>query len=53
MITPPGGIVLDPFMGSGSTGIAAIECEFNFIGIEKENEYFEIASKRIEGVKAK
>lgn len=48
MITPPKGIVLDPFMGSGSTGIAAKECGFNFIGIEKEAEYFEIAVKRIE-----
>jgi site-specific DNA-methyltransferase (adenine-specific) len=48
LITPPSGIVLDPFMGSGSTGIAAKECGFNFIGIEKEKEYFEIAQKRIE-----
>lgn len=49
MITPPDGIVLDPFMGSGSTGIAARETGFKFIGIEKEPEYFEIASKRING----
>ncbi len=48
MVTPPNGIVLDPFMGSGSTGIAAKECGFDFIGIEKEAEYFEIAKKRIE-----
>lgn len=47
MITPPGGVVLDPFMGSGSTGIAAKECGFEFIGIEKEKEYFEIAKARI------
>lgn len=47
LITPPNGTVLDPFMGSGSTGIAAKECGFNFIGIEKEAEYFEIAKKRI------
>jgi len=47
MITPPEGIVLDPFMGSGSTGIAAKECGFKFIGIERETDYFEIASKRI------
>lgn len=47
MITPPEGIVLDPFMGSGSTGIAAKECGFKFIGIEREPDYFEIASKRI------
>lgn len=47
MITPTGGTVLDPFMGSGSTGIAAKECGFKFIGIEKEKDYFDIASKRI------
>jgi site-specific DNA-methyltransferase (adenine-specific) len=48
MITPPNGTVLDPFMGSGSTGIAAIETGFKFIGIEKEPEYFEIAKGRIQ-----
>jgi site-specific DNA-methyltransferase (adenine-specific) len=47
MITPPNGTVLDPFMGSGSTGIAAKECGFKFIGIEQEPDYFEIAKKRI------
>src|SRR3990172_1376916 len=47
LITPPGGTVLDPFMGSGSTGIAAVKEGFSFIGIEKEKEYFEIAKKRI------
>jgi len=48
MITPPGGIVLDPFLGSGSTGLAAIKSGFKFIGIEKEAEYMEIAKKRME-----
>lgn len=48
MVTPPGGVTLDPFMGSGSTGIAAKECGFDFIGIERDAEYHEIASKRIE-----
>lgn len=48
LITPPGGTVLDPFMGSGSTGLAAKSEGFGFIGIEREPEYFEIASKRIE-----
>ena len=48
MITPPGGTVLDPFMGSGSTGIAAKECGFMFVGIEKQQDYFEIAKKRVE-----
>lgn len=47
LVTPPNGIVLDPFMGSGSTGKAAILNNFSFIGIEKEKEYFEIAKKRI------
>jgi len=47
LITPPNGTVLDPFMGSGSTGIAAKKLGFKFIGIEREKEYFEIAEKRI------
>ena len=47
MITPKGGTVLDPFMGSGSTGIAAKDEGFDFIGIEKEKEYFDIAEQRI------
>ena len=47
LITPKGGTVLDPFMGSGSTGIAAKDEGFEFIGIEREKEYFEIAEKRI------
>lgn len=47
MITPPGGVVLDPFMGSGSTGVACAEAGFDFIGIEKELEYFIVAGKRI------
>jgi site-specific DNA-methyltransferase (adenine-specific) len=47
LITPKGGTLLDPFMGSGSTGIAAKDEGFEFIGIEKEKEYFEIAERRI------
>jgi|ERR1700761_23663 len=47
LITPPNGVVLDPFMGSGSTGVAATELKFEFIGIEKEPEYHEIALKRV------
>jgi site-specific DNA-methyltransferase (adenine-specific) len=46
-ITPPGGIVLDPFTGSGSTGKAAMAEGFRFIGIEREAEYIEIARARI------
>lgn len=45
--TPTGGIVLDPFMGSGTTGVAALREGRRFIGIEKEPEYFEIAKARI------
>ncbi len=47
LITPPGGTVLDPFMGSGSTGKAALVEGFQFIGIEQEPEYYAIACSRI------
>lgn len=47
LVTPPGGLVLDPFMGSGSTGKAAIREGFRFIGIELEASYLEIAKARI------
>lgn len=49
LITPPGGTVLDPFMGSGSTGVAATQEGFGFIGIEREPSYFEICKARIQG----
>jgi site-specific DNA-methyltransferase (adenine-specific) len=48
LVTQPGGIVLGPFTGSGSTGKAAILEGFQFIGIEREAEYVEIARARIE-----
>ena len=48
LVTPPGGLILDPFMGSGSTGKAAILEDFKFIGIEREAEYIEIAKARLE-----
>ena len=48
LITPPQGVILDPFMGSGSTGIGAGLEGFDFIGIEREREYFEIAKARID-----
>ena len=48
LITPKGGLVLDPFMGSGSTGKAAVREGMSFIGIEREDEYMEIAKSRIE-----
>lgn len=48
LITPPEGTVLDPFMGSGTTGIAAHLEGFDFVGIEMNEEYIEIAKARIE-----
>jgi DNA modification methylase len=53
LVTPPGGIVLDPFMGSGSTGKAAVLEGFEFVGIEREPEYVAIASRRIEAAEQK
>tara|TARA_Y100001972_G_scaffold52089_1_gene63791 strand:- start:5044 stop:5901 length:858 start_codon:yes stop_codon:yes gene_type:complete len=47
LVTPKGGTVLDPFMGSGSTGLAAKTEGMEFIGIEREQEYFDIATDRI------
>lgn len=51
VVTPPGGIVLDPFAGSGSTGAACMMEGFRFVGIELNQEYCEIARKRIEAAK--
>jgi len=51
LTTPPNGICLDPFMGSGSTGVACAKNGFDFIGIEQNKEYFEIAKARIESSK--
>ena len=48
LVTPPNGIVLDPFMGSGSTGISALLEGFRFCGMEMSEEYFKIAEARIE-----
>jgi len=47
LVTPPEGIVLDPFLGSGTTAIAALNTGRYFIGIEKEKKYVDIAKKRI------
>jgi DNA modification methylase len=47
LITPTNGVVLDPFMGSGTTGIGATTEGFSFIGIEREEEYINIARHRI------
>ena len=48
LITPPNGIVLDPFMGSGSTGVACMEEGFRFLGIDQDEHYVELARKRID-----
>jgi site-specific DNA-methyltransferase (adenine-specific) len=48
LITPEGGTVLDPFMGSGTTGVAAVRNGFQFRGIELDEKYFHIAQARIE-----
>ena len=52
LVTPPEGTVLDPFAGSGSTGKAAVLEGFDFIGIEREAQYVEIARARISAVSA-
>ena len=49
LITPPGGRVLDPFNGSGSTGMAAVELGHEYVGIELDEKYARIATQRIEG----
>lgn len=48
LVTPPQGVVLDPFMGSGSTIVAAVSLGFGAIGIEREADYFAIASARVQ-----
>jgi len=49
LVTPPGGIVLDPFMGSGTTGKAALSEGFQFIGIERDPDYYAICESRFNG----
>lgn len=48
VVTAPGGVVLDPFMGSGSMGVACAEIGRSFIGIERDEQHFETACRRIE-----
>jgi site-specific DNA-methyltransferase (adenine-specific) len=48
--TNPGDTILDPFMGSGTTGVAAVRARRNFIGIERDPKYFEIARSRLAAV---
>jgi site-specific DNA-methyltransferase (adenine-specific) len=47
LVTPPSGVILDPYMGSGSTGKAAMIEGFRFVGIERDPDYFKIAESRI------
>jgi site-specific DNA-methyltransferase (adenine-specific) len=49
LVTPPGGLILDPFCGSGSTGVAALAEGFHFLGCELNAEYVALARKRIAG----
>jgi site-specific DNA-methyltransferase (adenine-specific) len=49
LVTPPGGLILDPFMGSGSTGVAAFGEGFRFLGMDISAEYCDIARRRIAG----
>lgn len=50
LVTPPGGTVLDPFLGSGTTALAAEAEGFGWVGIEKEAEYVAIAEARLDGI---
>ena len=49
LITPTGGVVLDPYMGSGSTGKSAVQEGFSFVGCELDEDYYKIAKSRIQG----
>jgi site-specific DNA-methyltransferase (adenine-specific) len=50
LVTPTGGVVLDPFMGSGTTGVACKSLQVEFVGIEQEPDYLSIAERRIDSV---
>lgn len=47
LTTPPQGVVLDPFAGTGSTGLACLAEDFRFVGIEMDSEYHRIAKRRL------
>jgi DNA modification methylase len=51
LVTPKGGTVLDPYCGSGTTCVAALDSECHFVGIEKDPVFHGVATKRIEGMK--
>ena len=50
LVTPPRGVILDPFMGSASTGVAALQAGYRFIGVEQDAHYFDVAVKRLEAI---
>ena len=52
LVTPPDGVCFDPFMGSGTTAIACINTNRNYIGFEIDKDYYNLAQKRIDGVKS-
>ena len=52
LVTPPGGTVIDPFAGSGSTLIAAYQEGFHSVGIERDPDYFEMATERVKNATA-
>lgn len=52
LFTEPGDLVIDPFMGSGSTGVACLELGRRFIGIERDSGYFKIACSRLQAATA-
>lgn len=49
LVAPPNAVVLDPYMGSGTTGVAALQLGRKFVGIERDSEYFRIAKARMDG----
>lgn len=48
LFTEPGQLILDPFLGSGTTGVAAVELDRSFVGVERDPKYFDLACRRIE-----
>lgn len=50
-VLPKDSIIIDPFMGSGTTGVACKELGYEFIGCEIDSEYFNIAKERLEEIK--
>ena len=50
LVTNEGATVLDPFLGSGTTGVAALNTNRKFLGVEMEEKYFDIGASRMEGV---